>query len=285
VRVGPHEVTYLTAGEGPPVVLLHGFGGWSEVVWSRVIPALAARYTVIAPDIVGFGLSSKPEADFFMPGDPLASEVQSLAEFLDNLDVGHAHLVGNSFGGGLALRLADQYPERCDKLVLVNSMGLGRSIHYVYKALAMPWLGQRLLKPDRFRIRRMWNILVADPKLVTDEIVERNYELLSEPGAAEVLAAARFGVDLIGQKLLYTELLSRVEQPTLVLWGKEDRIFPLRHAERAVKLLPHGELAVLDGVGHIPPFEAPERFSEAVLAFLAREETGASAPGLASASG
>lgn len=277
-RVGDFDVTYLTSGEGPEVViLLHGFGAWSEVVWAKAIPALAGRYRVIAPDLIGFGLSSKPAVAFFDGRDPLEPEVRFLAAFMDAIGVERATLVGNSFGGGVALRMAATMPERVTRLVLVNSMGLGRSIHYAYKALALPVLGSRLVRPDRERIRRMWRYVVHEPALVTDAIVERNFELLSEPGAVEVIAAARLGVNMVGQKIHLAQFLPRVRQPTLLLWGKQDRIFPLRHAHRAKRRLPHAELVVLDPCGHVPPLERPDAFNRALAAFLDRS----AAPGVA----
>lgn len=291
-RVGDFDVTYLVAGpevssspEGrslrePPetVILLHGFGAWAEVVWRRAIPALATRYRVIAPDLIGFGLSSKPGRVFFEAGDPVTSEARFLAAFMDTLGVERATLVGSSFGGGVALRLATLAPERVDRLVLVGAMGLGRSIHYAYKALAMPVIGAHLATPDRGRLRRMWRALVADPSLVTEDVIERNFELLSEPGAAEVLLAARVGVNALGQKLRLLDLCEDVTQPTLVVWGAKDGVFPVRHARRAARAIPGARLVVLPRVGHIPPFEAPEAFNAALLRFLARAPSGRASP-------
>lgn len=280
VRVGDFDVTYLAAGPEDAtetVLLLHGFGAWAEVVWQRTLPALATRYRVIAPDLIGFGLSSKPGRTFFEAQDPLESEARFLAALMDALGIARATLVGSSFGGGVALRMAILAPERVERLVLVGSMGLGRTIHYAYKALALPYVGPRLAAPDRARLRRMWRALVADPSQVTDEVVERNFELLSEPGAADALLAARVGVDPIGQKLRLLDHCAEVTQPTLVLWGAKDRVFPVRHARRGARAIPGAKLVVLPNVGHIPPFEAPEAFNDALLRFLARTNPGAQA--------
>ncbi len=273
VRVGDHEVTYLAAGPenaGEAVLLLHGFGAWSEVVWSSTIPALAARHRVVAPDLLGFGLSAKPSPSVFAASDPFAYEVEFLIEFLDALGLDRVAVVGSSFGGGLALRLATNHPERVSRLVLVASMGLGRSIHPVYKLLASSLFGSRIAQPDRARIRRMWSWVVHDPSLITDRIVDRNFELLSEPGAIEVIVAARYGVNIAGQKIVFYEDLPRIGQPTLIVWGREDRIFPARHATRAARLIPSAELVVFERCGHLPPFECPEVFNHVVAEFLAR---------------
>ncbi|HLE97685.1 MAG TPA: alpha/beta fold hydrolase [Candidatus Thermoplasmatota archaeon] len=275
-RVGDYDVHYLTAehpgatsvSAEPPVVFLHGFGAWSEVVWSRTLAALAETHRTLAPDMVGFGLSTKPRIDHFRPEDPLEGPVKDLRAFLDATRVPRATLVGHSFGGGVALRFALDNPDRVHKLVLVDSMGLGRSIHYVYKALAFPVLGTQLSRPHRGRIERMWRMIVQDPALITPEIIERNYELLSAPGAADVFATARLGVDAVGQRLVMRDRLGEVKLPTLVVWGRDDRIFPVRHGKRAVKLLPKARLEILDDCGHVPPFERPDAFNATLLRFL-----------------
>ncbi|MHB8604066.1 MAG: alpha/beta fold hydrolase [Thermoplasmatota archaeon] len=285
-KVDDFEVTYLAAGpaahltagpsaptgangNGPEVVvLLHGFGAWSEVVWSRAIPALSDRYTVIAPDLLGFGLSSKPGLAYYAGNDPLEPEVRFLAAFLDVLGHEKVTLVGHSFGGALAMKFAVTFPERVEKLVLVNPMGLGRGIHFVYRALATPVLGPAIARPDRVRLRRMWTWLVNDRKLVTDAIIDRNYELLSEPGAVDVIAAARYGMTLLGQKIVLGDALAQLPQPKLLVWGREDRIFPFRHARRVASRIRNGRLVVFEDCGHIPPFEKPEEFNAALREFL-----------------
>lgn len=276
-RVGDFDVHYLTAEDPratsvsaePPVVLLHGFGAWSEVVWKDTLLALARTHRTLAPDMVGFGLSTKPDVSHFAEDDPLAGPVDDLKRFLDATGVQRATLVGHSFGGGVALRFALDHPERVHRLVLVDAMGLGRSIHYVYKALAMPVLGTQLSRPHRARIRRMWHIIVHDPKIVTDAIVERNYELLSAPGAADVFATARLGVTLSGQKLVMVDRLKEVEVPTLVAWGRDDPVFPIRHGKRAARALPDARFVAFDHCGHVPPFECPQAFNDALHGFLA----------------
>lgn len=280
-RVGDFDVHYLTAEDPrattvsaePPVVLLHGFGAWSDVIWRETLLALAPTHRTLAPDMIGFGLSTKPKVDHFAEDDPLGNPVKDLAGFLDAAHIPRATLVGHSFGGGVALRFALEHPERVHKLVLVDSMGLGRTIHNVYKAIAMPWLGTQLARPHRGRIKRMWHMAVHDAKLVTDAIVERNFELLSAPGAADVFATARLGVDLIGQRLVLRDRLYELKTKTLVVWGEDDQIFPVRHGKRAAKIIPDARLVVFEHCGHVPPFECPKAFTDALLSFLTDKET------------
>lgn len=270
VPSGPFRMRCLVADEsgGPPVLLLHGFAGWADCVWLPTIEALRDRYTVIAPDLVGFGRSSKPAARYFDVDDPLVPTARSLWVGLDNMGIRKATWVGISLGGGVALRTAIDQPERVERLALVSSMGLGRSIHYAYKAIANPLLGPRLVQPDKERIRRLWLALVNDPSLVTEELVDENYRLLSEPGAAEVLLAARRGVNVVGQRLRFVERLPFIAQDTLVVWGREDRVFPVRHAMRAARLMPRARLEVIENCGHVPPIEQPAAFNRALLRWL-----------------
>lgn len=279
VPCGPFRMRTLVAEEsgGPPVVLLHGFGSWAEALWLPTIEALRDRFTVIAPDMVGFGRSSKPHPRYFDVADPLLPLSKSLLAGLDAMSVRKATLIGISLGGGVALRTALDAPDRVDRLALISSMGLGRSIHYAYKALASPWLGPRLAQPDRERIRRLWLALVDDPTVITDELIEENYRLLEQPGASEVLLAARHGVNLIGQRLRFTERLPFLPHDTLVMWGRNDRVFPVRHAERASRLIPRCQLDILEACGHVPPLERPADFTRALGAWLTRP-----APGMAS---
>src|SRR4051812_31107144 len=127
-----HAVRFHRAGSGPLVVLLHGIASTSDT-WAPVAPALAERHTVIAPDLLGHGLSAKPRGDYSLGA--YASGVRDLAAAL-----GHdrATVVGHSLGGGVAMQLAYQFPERCDRLVLVSSGGLGREVHPLLRAAALP---------------------------------------------------------------------------------------------------------------------------------------------------
>ncbi|MHB8586603.1 MAG: alpha/beta fold hydrolase [Thermoplasmatota archaeon] len=280
VPVGRFEIRTLLAMEsgGPPVVLLHGFGAWADAVWLPTIEALRPHFTVIAPDLVGFGRSSKPGPEEYDVPDPLVPSAKAIEGLLRALHVQRATLVGSSFGGGVALHVAADAPKLVGRLVLVDSMGLGRSIHPAYQLLAMPGLGPRLVRPSKDRIRRVWHALVRDPALITDSLIEENFHLLQEPGATDVLLAARHGVGIFGQKLQYLDLLPRIDVPSLIVWGRNDAVFPVRHARRALRLLPHATLATIDACGHIPPMEKPETFNRILLSWLA---TGRVAPDLA----
>src|SRR5918992_2390012 len=122
VTIHGHEVAYRSAGEGPVVVLIHGIAG-STRTWSRVMPALAERYTVVAPDLLGHGQSAKPRGDY-----SLGAYASGIRDLLVALDVDRATFVGHSLGGGVAMQLAYQFPERCERLALVASGGFGQEV-------------------------------------------------------------------------------------------------------------------------------------------------------------
>ncbi|HVL49128.1 MAG TPA: alpha/beta fold hydrolase [Candidatus Thermoplasmatota archaeon] len=273
VRVGRDLATYLEAGPSKAreaVVLLHGFGAWAEVTWTPTLAALAPDHRVLAPDMLGFGLTSKPDPSLLEGDDATSVEVAFLERFLDAVGVERATLVGASFGGALALRLARAAGDRVDRLVLVGSMGLGRAIHPLYRALGSPLLGERLSSVDRAGVERLWKLAVDDPARVTPALLDRHLELLSEPGALVAIEALRLEVDALGQRHPQTRALPFVPQPTLLVWGARDRVFPLRHAFRAARRMPRAAVAVVPGCGHLPPIERPDRFNAILADFLAR---------------
>lgn len=274
-EVDGHQVHFLEAGTDPDdphrptLVLLHGFGGWAEVAWAGTLQRFSATHRVLAPDIPGFGRSDRVEPhDLHVDGDPVEPTVGFVEAFLDDQGVDRCTLVGNSWGGAVALTAALEVPERVERLVLVDSAGLGRSVHPVFKAMGLPGIGHLLVNPTRGQLRHFWNLLTHRDVDVPREVIEENLRYLDEPGSVEVMRAARHGVNLLGQKHVLVDELPRVEAPTLVVWGEDDTILPLRHGERAVSHLPHGEFAVLPRCGHLPPFERPDAFNATLARFL-----------------
>ena len=132
VSIHGHEMAYRMEGKGPALLLLHGIAGSSRT-WRDVIPLLTDRFTVIAPDLMGHGLSEKPVGDY-----SLGAFASGLRDLLEVLDVDRASVVGQSFGGGVAMQLAYQHPELCDRLVLVDSGGLGREVSWVLRFMTIP---------------------------------------------------------------------------------------------------------------------------------------------------
>ena len=156
VSIHGHDMAYVREGDGPALVLLHGIAGSSRT-WRDVIPRLAGRFTVIAPDLMGHGESDKPVGDY-----SLGAFASGIRDLLEVLDVNRATVVGQSFGGGVAMQLAYQHPERCERLVLVDSGGLGREVSWMLRVLTLP--GSEYVMPVIFPgFVRDWGTACSGP--------------------------------------------------------------------------------------------------------------------------
>lgn len=259
---------YLTAGEGPPLLLLHALGE-SALDWRWVLPALARRHSVYAPDLPGFGDSGKPAADYspaFFEG--------FVAAFLDALEVERTAVIGNSLGGLIALRLALSETARASALALIDSAGLGREVSSALKTASLPGYGEAaiaLSKTPLGATQRAWlrvPLLFARPERVPPEWSEEQYRLARLPGFSEaVVAALRAQVDP-GATRGVLDRLPSLEIPTLVVWGESDRVFPVSQAREAAARLRGGSLELIPDCGHLPHVERPERFVDALDRFL-----------------
>ncbi len=256
-------------GDGPPVVLIHGLGASVEF-WERNIIALGERFRVYAFDLVGFGRTDKPDV---VPSLDIA--VRHVVGFLDAQGVARASLVGNSMGGLIALLTAARFPQRVHKLVLVDSAGFGRHIHWIFRLLSLPGVGELALatRPGPRGMRLMARYMCHDRRTLSDEWLDRQAEMLRTPKARRAyLAALRLGVTLHG---IRPEVIQQVEEslplikaPTLILWGREDRMLPLADIARTWTRIPGARLEVWDGCGHVPQLEKPDEFNRLVSAFL-----------------
>jgi len=270
IKVGDINTRYWTAGDkGSTVVLVHGLGGFIEN-WVYNINALAEQHRVYTVDLVGFGRSDKT---------PLTRDMNVLVKFINDFmkiqNIEKASLIGNSLGGGLVLLFALDFPEKVAKLVLVDNAGMGRDVISDFKLCSLPVLGELLTRPSLKGTARLWKEIVYDAALVTPELVNLSYGIISQPGAKKaLLATLRVGIDLCGQRArLVNHLLSRlgtITAPTLVVWGRQDRIIPVAHAQIAMDKIPGARLEIFDRCGHMPQLEHPEEFNKLVLEFLAK---------------
>jgi pimeloyl-ACP methyl ester carboxylesterase len=269
------DVHYVKAGGGPVVVLIHGILG-SRRSWEQLVSLLVQDFTVIAPDLLGHGDSAKPRGDYSLGG-----HAGRLRDLLDVLGVQRATLVGHSLGGGVAMQFAWLFPERCERLVLVSSGGLGRDVSPILRAptlpgaewvlplISAPWLlrgGERLAEQlARFGLR-------SGPDL---EELWRGYVSL---GDAEVrrafLATIRTVVDPGGQTVSALERLPAVAHiPTLLVWGARDRLIPVSHGVAAQQAIPGSRLEVFEEAGHVPHLSDPSRFAALLREFVATPPT------------
>jgi pimeloyl-ACP methyl ester carboxylesterase len=262
------------AGSGPVVVLLHGLTG-SSTTWREVMPTLALRHTVIAPDFMGHGESAKPRGDY-----SLGAHASGVRDLLVALGVERATFVGHSFGGGVAMQLAYQFPERCERLVLVASGGLGKEVSLFLRAVAFP--GSEVVLPillnDKLHgaLGAVGGLLaqVGAKLSVTQKEVWRSYTGLTEvKGRTAFLHTVRAVIDPLGQRVSARDRLYLAsEVPSLIVWGTADRIIPVSHAHAAHELMPGSRLEIVEGAGHFLPFETPGPFLDALTSFLDETE-------------
>ena len=251
-------------GTGEPLLLLHGSGpgvtAWAN--WRLTIPVLAERFTVIAPDIVGFGYTARPDGfDYALPA--WTAHVTGL---LDALGVGAAHVVGNSFGGALALSLAAGNPERVRRLVLMGSVGTTATMS---PGLEAAWG----YTPSIENMRALLDLFAYDRGLVTDELAQLRFEASIRPGFQESFSAMfppprQEALDALAQP---DEVLAALPHETLIVHGREDRVIPLASSLRLLELIPRAQLHVFGQCGHWTQIEHPDRFCRLVAEFLAEE--------------
>lgn len=266
------RIAYRTGGSGPLLLLIHGITS-NSATWDKVLGRLARRYTVLAPDLLGHGRSDKLRDDY-----SVGAHANTMRDLLDELGHGRATLVGHSLGGGVAMQMAYQYPERVERLVLVAPGGFGPEVSPLLRAASVPGSGRVIaLAAWRPIVQAGTVIKEALGKLGlhggTDlEEVARAYALLADPGArAAFLHTLRGVVDHHGQRVAALHRIgAATRHPSLIIWGGRDRIVPLRHGERARELVGNGELQVFADAGHFPHRDDPERFVTIVEDFLAR---------------
>lgn len=272
VEVSGLPIHYVTAGTGPPLVLLHGAGD-NALDWRWVLPALATTHRVFAPDLPGSPDSARPVADYSS-----AFFERFITGFLDALGIERATFVGSSLGGLISLHLALSEPSRVDALVLVDSAGLGRAVNPAFTTVNVPGIGQASFpfwRTPAGAYGRAWAraaLLFARPGGVPPEWLAEQCRLALSPGYLEAhLRALRSHVDPGGQREVVVDRLSALEVPTLVVWGARDRVFPESQAREAVAHLQEGSLIILPDCGHLPHIECPDLFVRALGDFLDRD--------------
>ena len=269
VTIHGHQVGYRTAGSGPALLLIHGIAGSSRA-WREVMPALAERYTVVAPDLIGHGQSAKPIGDY-----SLGAHASGMRDLLGALGVERASVVGQSFGGGVALQLAYQHPECVERLVLVDSGGLGREVSWMLRIMTLPgseWLMPVLFpgfvrEPGYALSRRLHGYGVRMGRLA--EMWEAYASLTESPNRQSFLRTIRAVIDPGGQTVSALDrLYLATPMPTMIVWGADDTIIPVAHAYAGHEAIPGSRLEIIEGSGHFPHVEAPERFLEVLTDFL-----------------
>jgi pimeloyl-ACP methyl ester carboxylesterase len=272
-----HRIAYRQAGTGPLVVLIHGITS-DATTWSRVMPYLARRFTVLAPDMMGHGDSAKPRGDY-----SLGAHASSIRDLMASLGHRRATFVGHSLGGGVAMQIAYQFPELCERLVLVDSGGFGREVSPLLRAAALP--GSEFVLPllAASRLNRAGQ-LAADLlsklglRMATDiSEMARGHATLSDAGArAAFVHTLRSVVEPSGQRIGASDRLYLARHlPLMLVWGERDTIIPVSHAYDGHERLPGSRLEIFQRSGHFPQLDEPERFIDLLADFVETTEPAA----------
>ncbi len=268
------QIGYREAGEGPALVLIHGLAS-SSATWRLVGPALAAHHRVLAVDLLGHGQSAKPRGDY-----SLGAHASTIRDVMVALGLDEATFVGHSFGGGIAMQVAYQFPERCQRLVLVASGGLGREVSPWLRAVSLPgselvlplvlsaW-GHSTLRSIGARLR--WLGLRFDG--ARSEMWDNYTSLTSPAGRLAFLSTVREVIDLAGQRVSANDKLYLAAAiPTLIVWGDRDAVLPVAHGRAAHEAVPGSRLEILEGSGHFLPVQDAERLAALIGDFTATTE-------------
>jgi len=265
VAVNGLNIRYVVRGSGSPLLLIHGIGGFLETWWRNV--PLSEHYRVYAMDLPGHGLSDRPKIDYDMDFG-----IEFAAGFAQALGIERASLIGHSLGGMIAMAMAINYPEKIDKLILVDSGGLTNEIPLLYRLCCFPILGELIVEPTiKASVRRGMKRAFYNPDLLTEEMVDKDYQFMRMPGTKQaMLNIIRQGVNLRGPnpEVVMLDKLHLIKVPTLLIHGAQDKVIPVKYSRNACKLIPNARLKVIDKCGHCPHIEKASEFNEAVITFL-----------------
>ncbi len=255
------KTNYLEAGKGDPVILIHGSGPGvtSYANWRLVLPALAENFRVLAPDMVGFGFTERP-ANIEYGVQTWADQVVGL---MDTLELPTTHIVGNSFGGAIALRIATQHPDRIGKLVLMGSMGVPFPIT---EGLERVWG----YEPSFENMRKVLDVFAYSRDLVNDELAEVRYRGSIQPGFQESFAAMFPAPRQRWVEAMCTpeDDIRRLPHRTLIVHGREDQVIPVQTSLRLMELIDNADLSVFSHCGHWSMIERTEDFNRNVSEFF-----------------
>ncbi len=269
-----HKRAYIKAGSGPALLLLHGLG-CDHTTWLPVIATLARRYTVIAPDLLGHGQSDKPRADYSVGG-----YANGMRDLLTVLGIDKVTVVGHSFGGGVAMQFAYQFPERTERMILVAPGGIGREVTPAIRAISLPGFQLAMglatvpgvLQAAKLGLRALAASGVSHARDL-DEVAEIVQHLSDRKARAAITHVVRAVVDWRGQVVTMADRAYLTHaMPMCVVWGKDDAVIPVSHADLASKIAPESTVEVIPNAGHFPHKDHPQRFVKIVNDFIRSTE-------------
>ena len=261
IKTGNFNTNYHDSGSGFPVIMLHGSGpgvsAWAN--WRTVMPILSKTRRVVAPDMVGFGYTDRPEGAVY----DMDAWVRQTIDLMNALDIEQADLVGNSFGGALALALALNEPERIRRIVLMGSMGVSFPITY---GLDRGWG----YTPSLENMKELLGLFAYNRKIVNDDLVKLRYESSIQPGFQEsfssMFPAPR--QQSVEKMAAYEIYLKTIKHETLIVHGREDRVIPVENSLKLIQLLENAQLHIFGKCGHWTQLEKTESFAKLVDNFL-----------------
>lgn len=261
IKTGDFVTNYHDVGNGEPVFLIHGSGPGVTAYanWGKVIPRLSPTRRVIAPDMVGFGYTERPAGIVYN----MDVWIKQAVDLMDALNIDKADLVGNSFGGALAMAMAIRYPKRIRKLVLMGSMGINFNISY---GLDQVWGYQ----PSIQNMRKILNLFAFNQELLTDELAKIRYNASIEPGFQEAFSSMFPEPRQKYVKMMASdeEDIKNIKQPTLIIHGREDLVIPVSNSYKIFELIGNAQLHIFGQCGHWTQIEKTVPFCDLVESFL-----------------
>jgi len=267
IQTKGHTIFFIVKGEGKPILLIHGYGAgmW---VWEQQIEVLSRSFRVYALDLIGHGFSDRPKIDY-----TAETYIHFVREFMDGVGIEKATLIGNSMGGGIAWAMAISFPERVNRLILIDCVPpdvLNQVRNDSFKTLValkdIPFLSYLIIGGrSKKSIKWILQECVSDIQRITPEIVNRQYRLSRIKGTTWVLYSTLNNAE---KAMRLKDSLSLIHQPTLLIWGENDFIFPPSVGEGLHRIIKNSKIQIIKGSGHIPMWETPEEVNQVILSFL-----------------
>jgi len=264
IQTGAFKTNYHDLGNGYPTVFLHGSGpgvtAWAN--WNKLFPILKNDFRIIAPDLAGFGFTQRHTGDIYN----MNNWVQQTIDLFDALHIEKANLVGNSFGGALAISMAVKYPERINKMVLMGSMGVSFPLSY---GLDRVWG----YTPSLENMEELLEIFTYDHSFANKDLIKSRYESSMQPGFQESFSSMfpeprQKSVESMAGNQNY---LRNIPHETLIVHGREDRVIPLETSLKLIQLIDNAELHVFGHCGHWTQIERTQEFADLIKNFLTRK--------------
>lgn len=257
VTINRNNIRYLEDGQSDRnLLLLHGLGGYAER-WSNIMPFLSKKYHIFAPDLIGYGQSDKPSVDYTVD-----VFIKFVFDFIESVGMKKTFVIGTSLGGQIAAECAATQNPAIEKVVLISPAGVMRKSTPTLDAYTMA-----ALYPNRDSVKNAYQMMIGPDKQVSEISVERFVTNMSRPNAKMVFLSTLLGLKNAPDIF---EKLQKITSPTMVIWGREDKLIPFEYSQHFVSSIRNCEFVPMDGCGHSPYIEDPERLSEIITKFFSK---------------